>query len=271
MLTGMLVVHPRSSWTAQGWAGRVHRVPDQARTEYMIHYEGGSPTHDTGAAAMRAIDSIHRGHGWCGIGYNFVVMLDGTVWEGRGWPLVGAHCTGHNRSGWGVQVHIGGHQQPTEAALRAVVDLHHEATLRAGHTLRVLGHRDAYPTECPEDLLEEWLRAGMPLTGAPPAPDVPAHKPTPGIPGPRFPLPTGWYFGPRTGPEWSVSGYYSHRADLARWQRRMRDRHWDIAADGLYGPQTAGVARGFQREKRLAVDGLVGVQTWTAAWELPIT
>lgn len=88
---------------------------------------------------------------------------------------------------------------------------------------------------------------------------------------PAFPLPAGSYFGPMEGPAQSVSGYYSHREDLRRWQQRMADRGWQINPDGYYGPQTRGVAEAFQREKGLHVDGLIGPVTWAAAWTLPVT
>ncbi len=51
----------------------------------------------------------------------------------------------------------------------------------------------------------------------------------------------------------------------------MHGRGWTITADGLYGPQTESVARAFQQEKGLAVDGLIGVKTWDAAWNAPVT
>lgn len=88
---------------------------------------------------------------------------------------------------------------------------------------------------------------------------------------PPFPLPNGWYFGPKEGPEWSVSGFYGHREDLRRWQQRMRDRGWNITPDGLYGDETAGVTYAFQVEKGLYPDKLIGPVTWTAAWTLPVT
>lgn len=88
---------------------------------------------------------------------------------------------------------------------------------------------------------------------------------------PPFPLPRGHYFGPRSGPVSSVSGYYSHRADLRRWQAQMRRRGWRISADGLWGGQSASVLKAFQREKGLTVDGLLGPASWLAAWQLPIT
>ncbi len=88
---------------------------------------------------------------------------------------------------------------------------------------------------------------------------------------PKFPLPAGHYFGPKTGPDSSVSGYYSHREHLRIWQKRMQKRGWTIKADGLWGPKTEKVAKQFQAEKGLDVDGLIGIDTWDAAWEEPVT
>lgn len=55
------------------------------------------------------------------------------------------------------------------------------------------------------------------------------------------------------------------------WQRQMRRRGWTIGVDGIYGPQSVQVARAFQRDKRLHVDGIVGPATWTASWRAPVT
>jgi peptidoglycan hydrolase-like protein with peptidoglycan-binding domain len=51
----------------------------------------------------------------------------------------------------------------------------------------------------------------------------------------------------------------------------MRNRGWRIAVDGIYGPETRGVVTSFQREKKLKVDGYIGIQTWNAAWTAKIT
>jgi peptidoglycan hydrolase-like protein with peptidoglycan-binding domain len=63
----------------------------------------------------------------------------------------------------------------------------------------------------------------------------------------------------------------SSGTDVRLWQTQMARRTWRIRIDGIFGPQTASVARRFQREKGLRVDGLVGPQTWAAAWRLPVT
>jgi len=88
---------------------------------------------------------------------------------------------------------------------------------------------------------------------------------------PPFPLPKGYYFGPKSGPKQSVSGFYGHRDQLRIWQQRMQDRGWKITADGLYAGETARVALLFQKQKKLKADSLIGPETWTAAWTKPIT
>lgn len=86
----------------------------------------------------------------------------------------------------------------------------------------------------------------------------------PGPQPPKFPLSKGQYFGPR--------GVTQHNG-LRTWQQRMRDRGWSGIGtpDGIYGPKTQKVARQFQQEKGLTVDGLIGINTWDAAWTAAVT
>jgi peptidoglycan hydrolase-like protein with peptidoglycan-binding domain len=55
--------------------------------------------------------------------------------------------------------------------------------------------------------------------------------------------------------------------DVRTWQQRMADLGRQIAVDGIYGPQSARVARDFQRDMSLDVDGVVGPKTWAASWQ----
>ena len=53
------------------------------------------------------IDRWHKKRGWSGIGYHYVVKLDGTVEKGRPDTKIGAHVKGYNRNSIGV-VYVGG-------------------------------------------------------------------------------------------------------------------------------------------------------------------
>ena len=53
------------------------------------------------------IDSWHRQRGFDGIGYHYIVHLDGTVEAGRPLAEVGAHCKGHNSRSIGI-AYVGG-------------------------------------------------------------------------------------------------------------------------------------------------------------------
>lgn len=105
---------------------------------------------------------------------------------------------------------------------------------------------------------------------------------------PVFPLPSGFYYGPPSGPIQSVSGRSRNSRvpgdviqvkgrwrskGLAVWQARMQARGWNIGkdgADGRYGNDTARVVKQFQKNKGLKVDGKIGPATWRAAFELPV-
>ncbi|MGQ4548309.1 peptidoglycan-binding domain-containing protein [Dermabacteraceae bacterium P13077] len=114
----------------------------------------------------------------------------------------------------------------------------------------------------------------------------PAGKAATGLAAPAFPLPSGFYYGPRRGPAQSVSGHVRntrvpgdvvisrwnawYSKGLKLWQERMKARGWSITPDGLYGPETERVVRQFQRNKHLVVDGKIGPATWAAVWTEPV-
>ena len=56
---------------------------------------------------VKQIDACHRQRGFNGIGYHFVIYLDGSIHVGRALTKAGAHCKGHNAHSIGV-CYIGG-------------------------------------------------------------------------------------------------------------------------------------------------------------------
>lgn len=274
-------------WTP--YSPAAHATP---RSGLVVHYDSADQgladkPHSACIAYWKRTRGFHTGsaRGWTDIGYSFMACAHGCVMEGRGLFRQQAAQPGGNSTYYSVTLATGPRDRVTDAQINAVRQLR-EWLMEPDSSIAgtVKGHRNFVSTSCPGDKAYRMVRDGtfaQPAvwgdeTPAPPTPTQPAPKPSPKpspapAKAPDFPLPRGWYFGPRSGPPHSVSGYYSHRGGLKRWQRRMRDRGWTITVDGLYGTQTAAVARAFQAEKGLGVDGKVGVQTWKAAWEAPVT
>ena len=128
------------------------------------------------------IDCWHRERGFNGIGYHYVVRLDGKLEKGRDVSLAGAHCKGWNERSVGI-CYIGGldaNGRPADTRTNAqkrvlyqiIMDLQWEYNI-----LQVLGHRDTSPDlngdgviepyeyvkACPCFDVKEFLRSGREL------------------------------------------------------------------------------------------------------------
>ncbi|WP_432006295.1 peptidoglycan-binding protein [Streptomyces parvus] len=240
----------RAAWGARAWNGSPARVSLSQRTEFFVHWFGGVPGNPTGAALAREVERLHmNGNGWAGVGYNWIVDQDGNIFEGRGWDLQGAHCPGHNVSGFGVLIAVGkGGAKASAKALSAARGLYDEACRKTGRTLAKRGHRDGIATECPGPDLYAWVKNGMPAEK--PATPKPAPKPKPKkyepFPGaaffkraPRSAIVTAmgkrlvaegcsaYVSGP--GPQWTEAD----RKSYAKWQRKLGFTGAD--ADGYPG------------------------------------
>lgn len=90
---------------------------------------------------------------------------------------------------------------------------------------------------------------------------------------PSFPYPAGHYLGQPSPSPYCHSGYYGgiDNTNVHTWQAKMAGRGWTISADGRFGPESERVARSFQAEKGLDIDGKVGTSTWAATWTAPVT
>lgn len=73
--------------------------------EIIIHCSATRECDDSINAEV--IDRWHKDRGWKGIGYHYVVLMDGTIETGRMVDQCGAHTKGHNCESIGV-CYIGG-------------------------------------------------------------------------------------------------------------------------------------------------------------------
>ena len=111
----------------------------------------------------KEIDRWHKAQGWSGIGYHYVIRLDGTVENGRPVEKVGAHVKGHNADSIGV-VYVGGcdtsmkaKDTRTPAQKAALVKLVADIQKRYPNTT-VHGHNEFDKQKaCPSfDVRKEW-------------------------------------------------------------------------------------------------------------------
>jgi hypothetical protein len=259
-----------------GWGASAASYSDP-ESGIAVHYNGGttglseSADHSKCISYWKNTRTYHvRDNGWADIGYSFGVCPHGYVFEGRGLYKTQAAQPGGNTTYYSVTFMIGGSEKPGEKHLQAWRDVR-DWLFSKGVRKVIKCHSDFIATSCPGDYLRNLVRNGTLLGGSGDGSTEPTQPPVESTDAPAFPLPSGYYFGPASGPYYSISGYYSHREDLRRWQNRMRNRGWTLTADGYYGDETGDVAEAFQREKRLTVDRFIGAQTWRAAWEAPVT
>lgn len=234
-----------------------------ARGGLAIHWAGEkqdlAEAHGDCRARLRDWQRFHMDvRGWVDLAYNWVICRHGIVMVGRGWGVrSAANGTNAANDNYLAACWMGGKGDlpPNPGALGAFVDLILEIQGRGAGT-DVRAHSGFLATGCPGSILTSAASAWRKVSPQAPATAAPARLVIP-----RFPLPAGSYFGPRSGPKESVSGYYNHRSDLARWQVAA-----GLRGDGLYGAKTASRARALQSKHRLVCDGLIGPRTWGAAW-----
>lgn len=93
---------------------------------------------------------------------------------------------------------------------------------------------------------------------------------------PVFPLPAGYYYGPKEGPKESISGMAGEPQawiDGLKTAQARLNLHLQgsgkapIGVDGKYGNQTRDATKWFQSARGLSVDGLIGANTWHSLWQ----
>lgn len=117
----------------------------------IVHCSATPEGRDVSAAT---IDDWHKQRGWSGIGYHYVVSLDGTIEYGRDINKTGAHVKGQNKGSIGL-CYVGGvdsDMNPKDTR----TDEQKESLLLLIKTLKkmhpgaeVYGHRDFSTKACP--------------------------------------------------------------------------------------------------------------------------
>ena len=133
-------------------------------SEIIIHC---SATREGQNIDAEIIDGWHKARGWRGIGYHYVVLLDGIIEYGRPVKDIGAHCQGHNSNSIGV-CYIGGVEQDGTTPKDTRTCEQKEALILLIRVLKLLhptatiyGHRDFSDKACPSfDATKEYEGIG---------------------------------------------------------------------------------------------------------------
>lgn len=103
---------------------------------------------------VKEIDLWHKQNGWKGVGYHYIIYLDGSIHKGRDVEMTGAHCVGHNKDSIGV-CYIGGcdrNMKPkdtrTPEQKEALIELLTRLKKRYPDA-KIYGHRDFANKCCP--------------------------------------------------------------------------------------------------------------------------
>lgn len=155
----------RSAWGAGPPHGSFQPVNwNRPDLRLYVHHTDGATDQP-----IREIQLFHqskppKGRGWTDIGYHFLVREDGTIYEGRPEGVRGAHdgASGANEHPGVALIGDYSTRKPTEAQHRAVYEI--KAHVGA---VKLMGHRDDYPTSCPGDAAYKMI-----VQGPPPAPPV---------------------------------------------------------------------------------------------------
>lgn len=233
------------------WNGTLTK---RTKTEMIVLHHAAAKS-----CSAQDVHSWHCGRGWSGIGYNFFVRKDGTIYRGRPENVVGAHATNHNSKSIGICF---------EGDF--MVEAMPKAQLEAGKELvfylkdkykitNVKAHRDLMATSCPgvqfpfDEIANAKQKENLVLLFQQAA------------------QADGYKFA-----KYGCDGIYGNetaeamkkcvvkKRDTYQYKNctKLVQKLLGIKVDGLCGNQTSEAIREFQKKKNLVADACCGPKTW---------
>lgn len=215
----------------------------------FMHY---TATYDDDDIGRDEIDQMHKANGWNGIGYHFVIRLDGTVEKGRPVEQVGAHVKGHNEDSLGI-VLVGGLRRETGPDIgvdtrtpeqKASAKMLVSKIMEFFPIKEVRGHMDVAATQCPAYDAGAWWQSVQN--------DIPEPEPLP--PAPDKPV-----------SDIAVLNRGDKGLVILNLQAALTGLGYDVKwMDGIFGSRTETAVRSFQKDQGLPVTGEFHTQEWLA-------
>ncbi len=112
----------------------------------------GIVLHNSGVTVLQSVETIHNYHknkGWAGIGYQYYVRKDGSVYRGRPENMAGAHCPSVNSTSIGICAEGNFNEETmSEVQKQAIIELIKD--IKSRYNIKwIKGHREILATSCP--------------------------------------------------------------------------------------------------------------------------
>ena len=243
---------PRRDWSAERPKNDPTIIPRAYARGIAVHYSDtvGATDHARCGGQVRSIQSYHQNvKNWNDIAYSFVVCQHGSAFEARGWGnRTAAQGSNEGNDGYHAVCYLSANEQLTAEGERAIADVINDCN-RLGWGGDVEPHKHFTMTDCPGGLLQDWVTNRGWLNPGAGQPGGTTSEPNPVPP----PAPSGpaWYT--------RVLSKGMSGDDVKVVQRKVQ-----AADDGVFGPNTEGKVRGWQKVHGLDPDGVVGPKTAAA-------
>lgn len=236
----------------------------------------------TGDVDAKRIHDMHLNNGWSGIGYHFVVKMNGEIERGRPENKLGAHVANQNSGKIGV-CFIGDFSKNKMSDVQKKSGIEIINYLKNKYNASICKHSDLMATNCPGNLFpyneivnSKPLEESKPTN--PPKPNNTKKLWEISIQGQEvkdlqkvLKVTVDGYFGDNTLKACPLLKSGSSTSVVKLMQKRLLNRGYSMpkyGADGHFGQETLSAIKRLQDCFNLDIDGIVGKNTWKALYGL---
>lgn len=220
---------------------------------------------DADKCTIEDIHSWHLQRGWSGVGYNFLVRKDGSIYRGRPEDVVGAHTSGHNLNTIGICFEGDfENEYMTDIQIKAGQEL--VKYLKDKYNISIVkGHRDYMATDCPgknfpfDEIIDEKIKENI-KNDKNLILEFQLSAQKDGFEFPKYGA--DGYYGKETEDVMKICIVKRRETFKNKNTTKLVQRLLGIKEDGLCGKNTENAIKAFQSKHGLISDGCVGLKTW---------
>lgn len=246
---------------------KFNSMDKRTKTEQII-------LHHSGVSVLQSVETIHSYHknhnGWAGIGYHFYIRKNGNIYRGRPENTIGAHAVGANYNSIGICFE-GNFEKETMSSAQLKVGQELVAHLKNKYKINTIkGHKEVGSgTTCPgrNFPLDKFKNIKSTTTSIKKETEKDRIKDLQKALNKDFnsKLSIDGIIGQATTK--AVKSHYLKyftRGNFVKWvQTQLKRKGYNLGScsvDSCYGKDTEKAVRKYQKDKKLTVDGCVGIE-----------